>query len=319
MKKILSDILYALVWLISLLPMPVLYLVSDLTWLIMYICPPLRYRKKIVQTNLALSFPHKDKSWLRRTERRFYYQLACQIMEFIKMASASEKWIMRHMQFKGIEDLKEKVSKGQSQMCYMGHMGNWEWIPSLNIYFKDAHNMVASSVYHKLENDIIDQFILRLRGRYGAGLVSMEQVMRQLVKYKSQGKEFIVGMIADQVPLYPNIHYWTMFMNRNTPVFTGAERIACKMKVGVWYFKISRQRRGYYLCEMIPMFTDTTGLAEFEITEKYMRMLQDNINESPELWLWTHNRWKRTWEGYKKWYERQPDAVKATIKNKPVD
>lgn len=318
MKKLLSDLLFALVWLISLLPMPVLYIVSDLIWLVMYICPPLRYRKKIVRTNLALSFPDKDKAWLRRTERRFYYQFTCQFMEFLKTASAGERWIKRHMEFKGIDQMKELVSNGQSQMCYMGHMGNWEWIPSMNIYFKDADNMVPCSVYHKLENEVMDRFILKLRGRYGSGCVSMEQIMRQLVKYKSQGKEFIVGMIADQVPMYPNIHYWTMFMNRNTPVFTGAERIARKMKVGVWYFWISRKSRGHYLCEMIPMFDDITDLPEYAITEKYMRMLQDNINESPELWLWTHNRWKRTWEGYKKWYERQSDAVKATIKNKPV-
>lgn len=310
MAKILSSFLYGLIWVISLLPLPVMYLVSDIIWLVMFICPPLRYRRKIVRKNLALSFPEKDRKWLHRTERRFYYQFACQIMECLKMASARPSWIKRHMEFTGYEKVKEEALKGQSQIFYLGHTGNWEWISSLNLYFQENPVMQGCQVYHKLENKTMDLLMLRIRGRYGATSIPMEHVMRRLLEYKKEGKSFLVGMIADQIPLWWNIHYWTDFMNRKTPVFTGSERISRKMDTGVWYFHVSRKRRGYYRCDMQLMFLHTADLPEFAVTEKYMRMLENNIRECPELWLWTHNRWKRTWEGYQNWLAKHPSADK---------
>ena len=274
----------------------------------MFICPPLRYRRKIVQKNLALSFPDKDRKWLRRTERRFYYQFACQIMESLKMASASPRWIKRHMEFTGYEKVHEEALKGQSQIFYLGHTGNWEWISSLNLYFQDSDIMQGCQVYHRLENKTMDLLMLKIRGRYGTQSIPMEHVMRRLIGYKRDGKSFLVGMIADQVPMWWNIHYWTDFMNRKTPVFTGSERISRKLDAGVWYFHVTRKRRGYYRCDMQLMFQHTAHLPEFAVTEKYMRMLENNIRECPELWLWTHNRWKRTWEGYQNWLAKHPTA-----------
>ena len=150
MAKFLSTILYCIIWVISLLPLPVLYLFSDLAWLLMYICPPLRYRKNIVRNNLALSFPDKDKKWLRRTERRFYYQFACQLMESLKTVSASKRWINRHMEWTGYEKAVPISERGQSHICYMGHMGNWEWTPSLVTKYENIKNLQGCQVYHTL-------------------------------------------------------------------------------------------------------------------------------------------------------------------------
>lgn len=308
MSKILANILYALIWVISMLPLPVLYLFSDIVWCIMYICPPLRYRHKIVRKNLKLSFPDKDKRWLRHTERQFYYQFACQVMEGLKNASASPRWIMRHMEITGYEKVREEAAKGQSQIFYLGHTGNWEWISSLNLYFNDMEKAAGCQVYHKLENETMDLLMLKLRSRFGTQSIPMEHVMRRLVEFRRDGKVFLVGMIADQVPMWWNIHYWTEFMNRKTPVFTGSERISRKMDAGVWYLHVTRKRRGYYRCDMQLMYNHTADLPEFAVTEKYMRMLEDNIRECPYLWLWTHNRWKRTWEGYQRWLAKHPTA-----------
>ena len=308
MAKFLSTILYCIIWVISLLPLPVLYLFSDLAWLLMYICPPLRYRKNIVRNNLALSFPDKDKKWLRLTERRFYYQFACQIMESIKTASVGPRWIKRHMEFTGYEAVRKEAAQGQPQIFYLGHVGNWEWIPSLNLYFNDMDNVAGCQVYHRLENETMDLFMLKLRGRFGTESIPMEQTMRRLIQYRKEGKAYLIGMISDQVPLWWNIHYWTQFMNRKTPVFTGAERISRKMDAGVWYFHVTRKRRGYYRCDMIPMYLHTAELPDYAVTEKYMRMLEDNIRQCPELWLWTHNRWKRTWEGYQNWLSKHKNS-----------
>ena len=308
MKKIFANILYGIVWVLSLLPLPVLYLISDIVWLLMFICPPLRYRKKIVRKNLALSFPDKDRKWLRRTERRFYYQFLCQIMESFKTVSASKRWVQRHIEFTGYEKMKQETLKERSHICYIGHMGNWEMIPSIMYHFTDVKDFIACQVYHRLENPVMENFMLKLRSKYGTDSIPMEQVLRRLVRYRNEGKTFLIGMIADQVPLYMNIHYWTQFMNRKTPVFTGSERLARKLDTYVWYLHVTRIRRGHYRCDIQPMFEHTADLEEFAVTEKYMRLLEDNIREAPELWLWTHNRWKRNFEEFSDWLKHHPSA-----------
>ena len=122
MAKFLSSILFGIVWIFSLLPLPVLYLFSDIIWLLMYIFPPLRYRKSIVRNNLSLSFPDKSKRWLRRTERRFYYQFACQFVEALKTVSAGKRWILRHMEFTGMDKLVQETINGRSGIGYLGYL-----------------------------------------------------------------------------------------------------------------------------------------------------------------------------------------------------
>ena len=299
MEKIASKILYGLIWLLSLIPLRVLYLFSDIIWLIMFICPPLRYRRKIVWKNLTTSFPEKDKKELKRIERRFYRQFLDQIFEMFKSASMSGRWIRRHMHFTGLENLEREFADGRSMVMYLGHTGNWEWIASLpeNV----SRDVLCCQVYHPLENKLADDIMLRLRSSYGAVSISMKMVLRRLLQYRNENQKFIIGMIADQVPLWWEIHYWTDFLNHHTPVFTGSEQIIRKMDLSVCYGHISRPRRGFYELRAIPMYSHTADLPESAITEKYMRMLEDNIRECPELWLWSHNRWKRTWEGYQNW------------------
>jgi len=308
MARFLSTLLYCIIWVLSLLPMPLLYLFSDIIWLIMFICPPLRYRKKIVRNNLAQSFPEKDKKWLNRTECRFYYQFLCQLMEGLKTVSASKRWVQRHMEFTGYEKVREETLKGRSHIGYLGHLGNWELIPSLMYHFSDIEKMIGCQVYHKLENPTMELFMLKLRSKYGSESIPMEHVMRRLLEFRNEGRPYIIGMIADQVPLWWNTHYWTQFFNRKTPVFTGAERLARKLDTEVWYWHISRKRRGYYRCDIQLMYEHTKDLPDFAVTERYMRLLEDNIKECPELWLWTHNRWKRNFEEYQEWLSKHQNA-----------
>lgn len=274
----------------------------------MYICPPLRYRRKIVQNNLALSFPDKDSKWLKRTERRFYYQFLCQIMESLKTVSASKRWIQRHMEFCDYDRILEETQKGRSHIGYLGHVGNWELVPSMMYLFAGVENFTGCQVYHKLENPVMEQFMIRLRGKYGSESIPMEKVLRRLLEFRNTGKTFVIGMIADQVPLWWNTHYWTQFFHRKTPVFTGAERLARKLDTEVWYWHITRISRGHYRCRFQLMFDHTKELPEFAVTEKYMRLLEDNIKECPELWLWSHNRWKRNFEEYSDWLKHHPSA-----------
>ncbi|MCQ2127481.1 MAG: lysophospholipid acyltransferase family protein [Bacteroidaceae bacterium] len=299
MKRVLVSMTYSFLWLISLLPLRLLYLFSDIIWIVMFLCPPLRYRRNVVRKNLRTSFPDKGVKELKRIERRFYRQFLDQIFEMFKSASMPGWWMRRHMRFEGTDILEKEFSQGRSIVMYLGHTGNWEWISSLPLNLDG--NAVCCQVYHPLENAVTDSIMLKLRSRYGAESIAMKHVLRTLLGYRKAGKQFVVGMIADQVPLWWDIHYWTDFLNHNTPVLSGSEQIIRKMDLCACYGHISRPRRGHYVLKVVPMFSRAEGIEEFGITEKYFRLLEDNIRETPELWLWSHNRWKRTWEGYQKW------------------
>lgn len=225
---------------------------------------------------------------------------------------------MRHMEFTGQDKLVQETLNGRSGIGYLGHVGNWEWIPSMNLFFTDLEDFVGGQVYHRLENKTMELFMYKLRNKFGTVSIPMEQVMRRFLTYRNEDKRFFIGMIADQVPMWWNIHYWTKFMNRDTPVFTGAERLARKLDLEVWYMHVTRKRRGFYRCDLQLMYEHSKDLPEFAVTEKYMRLLEDNIHECPELWLWTHNRWKRTREGYQNWLAKHPTAaesIKARMKS----
>lgn len=300
MKKALTSIIYCLIWLVSLLPLRFLYLIADVLWVIAYICPPLRYRHKIVWKNLKNSFPDKTDKQLHSIERRFYLQFLDQLFETFKSASMGKKWIMRHMRIEGMEYILNEFSKGNSMVMYLGHTGNWEWISSLPLHVPDG-NAICCQVYHPLESAITDDIMLRLRSQYGAESIALKRVLRRLLEIRKSGRPFIIGMISDQAPLYWDTHYWGMFMNQNTPFMTGSEQLARKMNLTTCYGHISRERRGRYVLKVVPMFNGTDNLEENQMTDRYVKLLEENIMESPHLWLWTHNRWKRTWEGYQSW------------------
>lgn len=299
LKKIAFGITYGAIWLFSLIPLCLMYLISDILVILCFLIPPLRYRKKIVKKNLKASFPDKSKKELLKLEFNFYRYFFDMAFESTKACSMRARWMKRHIKFVNIDKLYEQFKTGRSVMAYMGHTGNWEWVSALPTQLNAKYQVCQ--IYHVLENSVMNNVMLKIRGAYGAESISMERTLRQLLEYKNRGQQFIVGMIADQVPLMRNIHYWTQFMNQKTPVFTGAERIARKLDLAVFYAEVIRIKRGRYECVLHLMYESTKDEPEHSVTERYNRMLENTINNNPAIWLWSHNRWKRTWEGYQKY------------------
>lgn len=287
-------------WLFSLLPLRVLYLFSDIVYGLFVLCPPLRYRRRIVRRNLESSFPDKSSAWLGDTERRFYRNF-CDLFfaEMLKTCSLSAKSVARRMTFTGIGQLESTFSEGRSAILYLGHLYNWEWVTSIGLHFSPEN--VAAHVYHPLENRTVDEVFCHIRQRYGAVNVPMDRVLRRLLEFRSEGRPFVLGMIADQVPLMWSIGYWTDFLNHDTPVFTGSEKIARKLDTAVYYGEMTKVRRGHYNVNIRLICDHPSELPENEITERYFRMLEQTVRTDPALWLWSHNRWKRTRESYHKW------------------
>jgi len=279
---------YAFIWLITWLPLRVLYFISDFFFLIVYYL--VGYRKKVVRINLEKSFPNKTKKEKRRIERRFYRYFCDLFIETIYEMHMSEKEINRRISFGNIDSILDQYSKGKSIMLMTAHYGNWEWASSISL--KLPKESPLYSIYKQLKNKSFDSFIYELRLKFTGRNIEKRDLLRTMVRLKNESKISMFGMISDQTPTQKNIHYWTNFLNQVTPVLLGTEQLAKKFDYPVFYLHINRLKRGYYQYEFIPLSLEPMLTNEFEITENYMRILEKKIEESPEYWLWTHKRWK---------------------------
>jgi KDO2-lipid IV(A) lauroyltransferase len=233
---------------------------------------------------------------LRHIERRFYHSLCDYFVETVKMMTMSEQQMRRRMVFKGTETINQCIDEGQSCAVYLGHTFNWEWVTSLPLWVSPKAQ--CGQLYHALENPTFDRLFLQQRQRWGAECIALVDILRKLVEYKRHQQLSVLGYIGDQVPHWNNIHHWCQFLNHDTPVMTGTERIARKNRQAVFYLDIRRLRRGYYEAEFRLLARHPEELAEFEATDIYFQCLEASIRRQPELWLWSHNRWKRTREEF---------------------
>ncbi len=280
-------IFYPIIWLLSLLPLKVLYYISDyiLFPIIYYV---VRYRRKVVVQNLHNSFPEKTDKEIEWIAKKFYHYFCDIIVETIKLLNISEKEYKQRIRFKNPEVFDELFAKGYDIIAVMGHYGNWEWLSGVS----DATPYQNMSLYKPLSNKYFEKVLTKVRTRFGAHLVPIKETMRRMVMYKKEGTRVLACFIADQSPMKSQIQYWTKFLNQDTPIYLGVEKIARAFHQAVVFLKILPIKRGYYEIEIVKLFEDVDHVSEHEITEAHVRALEDLIRQQPEYWLWTHRRWK---------------------------
>jgi len=258
-----------------------------------------RYRRRLVTRQLEECFPEKSTEERREIEHRFYHFLCDYVVETLAMLTMSREEMRRRVTFEGYEALQyEMEHRGKTlALGYLGHYGNWEWLASFSLW--TIEGMGAAQIYHPLHGSATDRFFLRLRARFGGESIPMKETLRRLLIMQREGQKTTVGFIADQSPKWQAMHHWTKFLNHDTSFFVGAERIGQKTDALVFYVRVTRPQRGYYRCSVEPISWSPREEEEYVITNRYASLLEEQIKECPELWLWTHNRWKRTkaeWE-----------------------
>ncbi|MGB4577607.1 MAG: lysophospholipid acyltransferase family protein [Paludibacter sp.] len=282
-------IFYAFIWLLSWLPLPVLYLLSDFVlYPVVYYL--VRYRKKVARENLRNSFPEKTTKELRKIERDFYHYFSDLLIEIMYMMHISEREMSRRFIPVNINVVLEQYAQGKSVMGMTAHYGNWEWASCYSMYLPEESPVY--NIFKKLTNKNFGKLMNGWRTRFGGKTVDMKNLLRLMVRLKKEEKNATFGMISDQTPLRSHIQHWTKFLNQETPVIVGTEQLARKFDYPVFYFHINRLKRGYYECEIYPIALSPLETSEFEITDRYTQMLEEKIKEHPEFWLWTHKRWK---------------------------
>lgn len=298
MKEFLYNIIYGIFYLVSKLPYRALYVISDIANLVLYHI--VRYRRDIVRRNITSAFPEKSLEECISIERGFYKWFCDYFVETVKLMSVSRQELLSRIEFRGIDKIEECFDRGQTCAGILGHYGNWELLSATGLVIKKHPEAVIGLIYHPLRSQLFDRLFINMRQSMGGVCVPKKDILRYLVSFHSQNLMNLFGYIADQAPRYRNIHLWLPFLNHDTPVFTGAERIMRKMNNAVFYIDVERPERGKYIYTF-KLMTDKPGeMPEFEITKKFFVMLEQTIRREPRFYLWSHNRWKRTREEFDK-------------------
>ena len=269
------------------LPNRVLYggLAPFIRWMLYSV---VRYRLTVVRTNLQHSFPEKSADALRRIEKRFYRHLSEVFVDTIKLATISQHEIEERMTYCNVQQV-EQAMKGRSWISAMSHFGSWEL--TVNYASLSDHRILA--VYRPLHSEAFDLFYRNCRARFGTHPVPMNSILHETLKAMRPASQPVsIALIADQTPPWHEIKHWYRFLNQDTPFFSGLEKMALQLKLPVWFLHVRKSAPQHYVAEFIQIYDGEERVAPHEITERYIARLEAMIRETPELWMWSHRRWK---------------------------
>ncbi len=288
MNAIAYYIFYGVNWIITLLPLSVLYVFADLLYYILYYFPS--YRRKVVETNLKNSFPEKTEEELKIIEKKFYRHLADLFVETLKLTHMSEKEQKKRFTYTNLNVIDKLREDKRDIIAIVGHYNNWEW-PTLLPYYLKYKTII---IYKPLQNKYFNNFVNSSRSKHGIVLTPTSQIIREIINYRLNKINTVSVFISDQIPAKGDIKYWTTFLNQDTAVFTGAGKIASKYDMAIVFFHVRKIKRGHYNLDVELLIDHPKGLSENDITEVHVRRLEQIIKNKPEYWIWSHRRWKHS-------------------------
>lgn len=286
MRFIVYLIAYPFLWCISMLPFRLLYLFSDFVYLIVYYL--IGYRKKTVRENLALALPNLSKKERLAIEKKSFRHLCDMFLEMIKTMTISNKEISKRFVFTNMEVYKNLEAQEKSIAMMLAHYASYEWVISMNTYV----NFSAFAIYKKIANPYFDKLVRNIRSRFKANLITTKETIPVIIK-NNQNKELsIYGFASDQSPRISSAYHWQKFMGVEVPVHTGAEMLSKKYDMNVIFLKVKKVKRGYYQASFEVLSDNAKEVPNYEITDQFLKLVEQQILEAPEYYLWTHKRWK---------------------------
>ncbi|HEX9513532.1 MAG TPA: lipid A biosynthesis acyltransferase [Puia sp.] len=297
---------YGFLYLVSLLPMRVLYFISDAIYGLIYYV--LGYRKEVVMSNLAIAFPDKTEAERSKIARKFYHNFIDSFMEVIKLVSAGDAFLQKRFTA-DVSELNELYTTGKSCQIHLGHTFNWEWGQLVLSQLTPYKIMV---VYMPITSAVMEKLFYKLRTRSGNVFLPATNMREAIGPYLQT--QYALGLVADQNPGNLQTAYWLNFFGKPTAFVGGPEKGARATGMPVVFACIEKPRRGYYHATMKLAAADTSQLAEGELTRNYVRYLEGVIRRNPDMWLWSHRRWKHAWkEEYASlWIDTEGPALPAS-------
>ena len=286
MQLIAYILLYPFLWLISILPFRVLYIISDVIYILIYHI--LGYRKKVVNSNLHLAFPDKTDDEIKTIRKKFYHHLCDMLLESIKSITISEAEMKKRYVFKNVEAVHKLEKENKSIVLFMGHYASWEWVFILQKHV----NHIGYAVYKQLSNKYFDALVKRIRAKYNSYLITTKETFPTLIQAKKDNQLTLNGFVFDQSPKLDRAIHWQNFMGKKVPVHVGAEILAKRLDMATLFLKVKKIKRGYYEATIMDIIKDPKSIEDFKITDTYLKHVEEEILEAPEFYLWTHKRWK---------------------------
>lgn len=287
MQALAFYLIYPLLWLISILPFRVFYLVSDVVYFLVF--HVFRYRRKTVKDNLNLVFPEKSSEEIAKIQKKFYAHMCDMFLEMIKSISISNEELVKRFVLTNPEEYHriKKLDKSFIAMC--GHYASYEWLNALQL---QGVEHTAYGIYKKVKNPYFDKLARDIRGKFNGYLIPTIEATKKITALEKAGKQNVYAMIADQSPKRFKKTHWIDFMDIKVPVFIGSEVLARKLDLAVIYLKVEKVKRGHYTATLINIADHPQKEPYFAITKKYIRLLEEQIKNDPQYYLWTHKRWK---------------------------
>ncbi len=283
MQAISFYLVYPILYLIASLPFWALYKLSDTLYYLFWISG---YRKKVVLENLKNSFPEKSKKEIDALCRGYFRYLCDLTLETLKTMRMTEQEAKDRCVYHQPDWLNQMYKEKKSIIIVMGHYGNWEWAgPSFSL--NSDYQLVV--IYRPLSNPYFEKMLATARTKFGTRIIPVNQTLRDMVANRKNITA--TAFIADQAATATNSH-WTTFLNQQTSVFNGPEKLAVKFNYPVVYMKVQRVRRGYYQLTPELLFDNPASTAEGEILEAFTKHLEKEILLDSTIWLWSHRRWK---------------------------
>lgn len=281
-------LVYGFLFLLSLLPLQVLYLLSDFAYFILY--HVVGYRKKVVMHNLSIAFPEKKEEERRKIARQFYRNFADTFIEAVKLISASESFVRKHF-YGDFSLFSELYEQGKKCQLHLGHIFNWE-MANAGIPLNIPYTMLT--VYMPISSKAIDLLFQKIRSRTGAKLLPATKMNTAILPYRNQ--LYLMGLVGDQNPGAPSNAYWFNFFGKPTPFVKGLEKGARVHNTAVVFCYLVKKKRGYYEAHHKLITTEPRNFPETELTRLYVSFLENAIRANPSMWLWSHRRWKHEWK-----------------------
>jgi KDO2-lipid IV(A) lauroyltransferase len=271
--------------LLSAVPFPALYaFASFLAWLAYRVFP---YRQDVVRDNLTKAFPEMDEAALRSTMKRYYLGFAQVLIELIKAAALPADELLRRVKITGLDAPRALLDAGKPVLLIAAHQCNWEWM-LLGLSQQLGYRIDAA--YKPLVNPWAEREMLAIRTRFGSRLVPAKGLLGDIIRH---GKDVrAVCMVADQEPTTSEHKRWTRFLNRETAFYMGAEEIARVTKYPAFFVGMRRVKRGFYEIDLKPLTSPGEQLVTGDMTERYARLVEEQIRAAPPDWPWSHKRWR---------------------------
>jgi Kdo2-lipid IVA lauroyltransferase/acyltransferase len=271
--------------LLARVPLAALYgLASSMAWLAYRVAA---YRAQLIRGSLARAFPELSEDELRSVRRRYYLGFAQMAVELVKASAFAPAEIRRRVRIVNLEEPQALLARGQSVLLIAAHQCNWEWM-LLALSLELGYPLDAA--YKPLVNDWAEREMNKLRTRFGGRLVPAQELLPDILK--RHGVVRAVAMVADQEPTKSERKYWTRFLNRDTAFYMGPEEIARVTRFPVFFIAMRRRARGFYEMEFLPLAAARASLPPGALTERYVRLVEEQIHAAPPDWLWSHKRWR---------------------------